>query len=438
MPYDTIIHNGIIVTVNSDFDIIDRGWLAVLEGRIECIGKEKTGCPLEDARETIDANGGLIIPGMVNLHTHLPMTLFRGIADDLPLSTWLNEYIFPAEKKFINPLSVRMGTLLGCAELLLSGTTTFCDGYFYENEVAAAAAYIGIRGVVGQGVVDFPAPGVPEPSRNIEYAEKFVDHWLDNYPRIYPSIFCHAPYTCSNETLEKAKAIAREKDVLFQIHVAETEGEVKTLLSDQGVTPVGLLDQLGILDERTLAVHSVWINPDDIARLKAHDTPIAHCPESNMKLAAGIAPIAECLKAGITVGLGTDGCASNNNLDIFGEMDSAAKLHKIAAKDPTVLDASTVVKMATINGAKAIGLDPHIGSLEPGKQADLVVVDISGPHWFPMYHPASQLVYVMSGADVRDVMVDGEWLVKNCVLQSIDLPSLVAEIAPFIRRIQNG
>ena len=291
MNFDIVIHNGIIVTVNPDFDIMDDGLVCVKDGKLKQVEAGYGGRPLPEARETIDAGGGIIMPGLVNTHTHLPMTLFRGLADDLPLTKWLNEYIFPAEGKHIRPETVRLGTLTACAEMILSGTTTCCDGYFYEGDVAAAVSETGLRAVLGQGVIDFPAPGVPNPSENVNHALRFVEKWQKASPLIIPSIFCHSPYACSEATLKKAKDAAVAANVLFQIHVAETKSEYNQIQSQQQATPVKYLDNLGILDANTLLVHAVWLSNEDIDIIAKRQTPVAHNPESNMKLASGIAPV---------------------------------------------------------------------------------------------------------------------------------------------------
>ncbi|MBU1181564.1 MAG: amidohydrolase, partial [Proteobacteria bacterium] len=328
MKYDTIIHNGTIVTVNRAFDVINDGFICIKNGIIEIVATKHASHIPSEAKEIIDANGGIIMPGLVNTHTHLPMTLLRGVAHDLPLSGWLNNYIFPLESKYMNPETVRLGSLLGCAEMLLSGTTTCCDGYFYEDHVAQAVLDSGMRGVLGQGVIDFPAPGIPDPAGNIKAAEIFIDKWKDVSPRIKPSIFCHSPYTCSEDTLRKAKRIAKTNEILFQIHTAETKKELALVQSKHSSSPVGYLDMLGILDEKTLLVHAVWVDGNDIRIISKRGSKISHNPESNMILASGIAPVPEFLKNKITVGLGTDGCASNNDPDLFKEMDVAAKIHK--------------------------------------------------------------------------------------------------------------
>ncbi len=436
MKYDTIIHNGTIVTVNRDFDIINNGLICIKNGIIETVSSAPSDYIPSGAAVIIDAKGGIIMPGLVNTHTHLPMTLLRGIADDLPLFDWLNRYIFPLEAKYMNPGNVRLGSLLGCAEMLLSGTTTCCDGYFNEEAVAQAAFESGIRGVFGQGVIDFPAPGIPDPSDNIKTAARFVDKWQNASSLIRPSVFCHSPYTCSEETLKKAKQVTRSKNLLFQIHTSETKNEFDMIKSKHGISPVKYLERSDILDEKTLLVHSVWVDEEDIRIISKHDSKISHNPQSNMKLASGIAPVPEFLKNGITVGLGTDGCASNNDSDLFKEMDVAAKIHKVNLFDPTVMDAKTVIQMATIRGAEAIGLKDETGSIEKGKQADIIIIDTDSPHLIPMYNPVSHIVYSATGSDVRDVIVAGEIIVKNKKMLSLDIEDIIDKVNQLGARIK--
>jgi len=436
MNFDIVIHNGIIVTMNPGFDVIQDGLIGIKNGKIEQVSAKPTGGALPKAKEIIDAAGGIILPGLVNTHTHMPMTLFRGLADDLPLPVWLNEHIFPAEAGYVNPETVRFGALLGCAELILSGATTCCDGYFLEGHVADAVCQSGLRAVLGHGVIDFSAPGVPDPSRNIQTALEFVEKWLDRSPRINPSVFCHSPYTCSADTLKKAKEAAAAKGVLFQIHVAETKNEFEQALRDHGQTPVEYLDGIGILDCDTLLVHAIWLKDSDIKLIAHRKASVSVTTESEMKLASGIAPVPDLIKAGIAVGLGTDGCASNNDQDLFGEMDVTAKLHKVKTLDPTVMDAGTVLKMATLGGAKAIGLDKEIGSLEIGKQADIIILDIQKPHLIPMYNPVSHLVYSAKGSDVRDVIVAGRMILKDRKLLTLDMADIYEKVNAISGRIR--
>ncbi len=436
MTYDLVVHNGTIVTVNTSFEIIPKGLLCIKSGKLQRVEALSENPELPEARETINAAGGIIMPGLVNTHTHLPMTLFRGLADDLPLDVWLNEHIFPAESDHMNPDNVRWGTLLACVEMLLSGTTTCCDGYFFEDQVAAALQTSGMRAILAQGVIDFPAPGVPDPEENIEIAKRFATKWQNSTSLITPSVFCHSAYTCSAATLKKVKSLCAENGWLLQIHAAETRKECQQIQKEHQATPIQYLDQLGILDENTLLVHCIWVNDKDIEIIAARKAGISHNPESNAKLASGIAPTPKFLKSGITVGLGTDGCASNNNLDLFHEMDMVAKLHKAEKFDPTTMDAKTVVEIATITGARAIGLDHQIGSLEVGKQADLIVIDTHAPHLVPLYHPESHIVYAAKSSDVRDVVVDGRLLVRNRQILHLDVKEIMANVREVARHIK--
>ncbi len=437
MSFDTVIHNCTIITVDPEFNIIKHGIICIKDSRLEQISTKTHEQNPPDSKKVIDAKGGIVMPGLINTHTHLPMTLFRGLADDLPLNIWLNEHIFPAENKHINPESVRYGTLLACSEMLLSGTTTCCDGYFLEDTVAEAVNDSGMRAVLGQGVIDFPAPEVADPSENIKTAEEFAKKWLGVSPNIIPSIFCHSPYTCSSRTLKDAKTAANARGLLFQIHVSETKQELNQMQSELRLTPVEYLDSIGILDANTLLAHCVWIDDHDIEIIAKQNAKICHNPESNMKLAAGVAPVPCCLDSGITVGLGTDGCASNNNLDLFQEMDTTAKLHKVISHNPTVMDAKSVIIMATIAGAKAIGLGNEIGSIEVGKQADLIIIDTDKPHLTPLYNPVSHIVYTASGSDVRDVLVAGEFLVRNRKLLTLDLDDILENVTKISKLISS-
>ena len=441
--YDTLIHNALVVTVDDAFTCLAGGAVAIRDGVLQRIWTPDAASPLPGARETVDARGGLILPGLVNAHTHLPMSLFRGLADDLPLSQWLNEHIFPAEARHISEASVELGARLSCAEMLLGGITTCCDGYFLADRIAETVSACGMRAILGQGVLDFPAPGVPDPGRNVAHALDFVRAWQGKTPLIRPSIFCHSPYTCSARTLKAAKDAAGSQGVLFQIHVAETRDEVDQCRSQNGCSPVQYLQRLGVLDADTLLIHAVWLDRADMDILARSGAGVVHCPESNMKLASGIAPLPQLLSAGVRVALGTDGCASNNDLDLFGEMDTAAKLHKVKTLDPEIMDAVSVVRMATCQGARTLGLGEQIGSLEAGKRADLIVMDGRQPHLTPLYQPASHLVYTARGADVRHVMIDGRWVVRDHRLLTLDLDKvmqaaceLAGSIKPLI--LDNG
>jgi 5-methylthioadenosine/S-adenosylhomocysteine deaminase len=331
---------------------------------------------------------------------------------------------------------VHWGTLLACAEMALSGTTTCCDGYFFADTVANAVHDFGLRAVVGQGVIDHPAPGVPDPGRNLSVAAEFCRRWRKRSQRIRPSVFCHSPYTCSPETLRGAKRLCAEQQLLFQIHAAETRWESDYVQSIHGLSPVGLLDHAGVLDEQTLLVHCIWADSEDIARIARRRAAVSHNPESNMKLGSGAAPVVDMLAQAITVGLGTDGCASNNDLDLFQTLDMTAKLHKVMRLDPTVLPAETVVRLATLDGARALGLAAEIGSLEIGKQADLIMINTRAPHLTPIHHPASAMVYTAKGSDVQNVMVAGRLLVKNRRVLTVDVEEIMSRVAGLALRIR--
>ncbi len=433
---DYIICNGTLVCWDNGLSIIHDAAVGIagsLVAFVEHGGRDKDWADAFPGATIVDASGGLIIPGLINAHTHLPMTLFRGLADDLPLETWLNKHIFPAEAEHIDPDTVYAGALLGCAELLLAGVTTCCDGYFLEDSVARAAIDSGIRAVCGQGVIDFPAPGVPDPTKNIDAAISYLSAWKDRSDRIYPSVFCHSPYTCKPDTLVRAKEAARQAGVLFQVHVAETREELaRTGCPDRSV--ISFLDRLGILDPGTLLVHAVWLDEKDIEIVAQRGCGVVHCPESNMKLASGIAPVPEMIDAGIHVALGTDGPASNNDLDIFSEMGMAARLHKVRTLDPRVMDASTVLAAATIDAASALGLGNVTGNIAPGMQADVVVLDTDRPHLCPVYHPESHLVYSARPADVKNVWVGGRLVVEDHKIITIDLGAAMARV----RRMAEG
>jgi 5-methylthioadenosine/S-adenosylhomocysteine deaminase len=435
---DTLFFNARILTVDSRFSNIENGALAVRNGIIEKVWLPSAKAPLPQAKESIDCSGHLVMPGLVNAHTHLPMSLFRGLADDLDLDRWLNDYIFPAEANYISSQTVGLGTRLSAAEMLLNGITTCCDGYFHAEAVAEAISATGMRASIGQGVIDFPAPGVPDPSRNVDVAASFVAAWQSRSNLLQPSIFCHSPYTCSPQTLQAAKAAAVQAGVLFQIHAAETRFEVQQCQEANGCSPVAYLHGLGILDPQTVLIHAVWVDPDDIAMIAESGAGVVHCPQSNMKLASGIAPVPGFIDAGLTIGLGTDGCASNNDLDLFSEMKTTAGLHKVQQLNPAVLDAKSVIRMATFDGARLLGLERDVGSLEAGKQADLIILDMQQPHLLPLYHPASHIVYAARGSDVRHVMVAGRWIVQDRQLITLDLALLIKEIGALSQKIGRG
>jgi 5-methylthioadenosine/S-adenosylhomocysteine deaminase len=433
---DLLISGDFVLTFNEGKEILEKGAVAVTGDGIVAVGETSRLAEEIEAKEVLDASGCLVMPGLINLHTHAAMSCFRGLADDLPLQEWLHEHIFPAEAAYVSEENVYWATLLAVVEMIKSGTTTFCDGYFYEDGAARAVAASGIRAVLGQGVVDFPAPGVPDPRINLKAAEAFVFRWQGKSSRLMPSIFCHSPFTCSPATLIGAKDICREHEVLYQIHLAETRTELEETLQRYGHRPVHHLANLGLLDAQTICHHAVMVNDEEIELLAHSGVGVSHNPESNMKLASGVAPLPKMLTAGVKVGLGTDGCASNNNLDIFQEMDTAAKLHKVHQGDPALSSALQVAAMATKGGAAALGMTQVLGSLEPGKKADLIVIDLNQPHLTPMYEPCSHLVYAARGADVRDVVIDGSIIMRERRLLDVDEQEVMAKVRELAEGIR--
>jgi len=432
---DLLIKGGTILTMNPEFEVIEDGRIAIQGKRIIQIG-DKNDRKINSliAGKTIDASNSLILPGLINCHTHAAMSCFRGMADDLTLTEWFNRSISPAEAKFVTKEMVYFGTLLSCIEMVRSGTTTFCDGYFFETEAARATQTIGMRGIMGEGILDLPTPDVKDPGKNIRNGERFIEDWLGN-ELITPTLFCHSIYTCSPETLKKAKGVTNHFNLPLLIHLSETQEEVRESLKRFEKRPVVYLDKLGLLDERLIASHMIWVDEEEIDLLQKGKVKVVHNPESNMKLASGVAPIPTFLKRGIVVGLGTNGCASNNNLDLFLEMGMAAKLHKVIMNDPTVLDARTTFTLTTINGSKVVGMN-DIGSLEEGKRADLIIIDLTKPHLIPLYNPYSHLVYSASGADVKTSIINGRVIMKDRKILTVDEEEIMGEVRKIAKRVK--
>ncbi len=418
---DILVHNGTILTMDSQNTIISDGMLAISGSTISYIGKNEKG-PIK-ANKELDTHGGLILPGLINSHTHAAMSLFRGLADDLPLMEWLHNYIFPVEGK-MDADFVRVGTLLACAEMILSGTTTFCDMYLFEEEVARAAKEAGMRSVVGEVIYDFPSPNYGILEKGFMYTEELIERWKKD-PLINIAVEPHSLFTCGEELLVKANDLAIKKGVPLILHLAETKEEVKEIEKRFGKRPVKHLKHLGLLGSHLIVDHCVHINESEIELLAENNVCVVHNPESNMKLASGVAPVPAMIAKGITVGLGTDGCASNNNLDLFGEMDMAAKLHKVNNLDPTVMNAQTLIQMTTIDGAKVLGLDKITGSLEVGKRADLIMINIDKPHLVPMYNTYSHLVYAANGHDVKHSIIDGNIVMEDRRLLTLDVEDII-------------
>jgi 5-methylthioadenosine/S-adenosylhomocysteine deaminase len=403
-----------------------NGWLAINGDTITSLGTVDQSLPPQ-AEQVIDAHGMLALPGLINTHCHAAMTLFRGLADDLELGEWLNTHIFPAEAANVSPEMVYWCSKLAAAEMIMSGTTTVADGYFFEDNAARAFADAGMRAVAAQAVIDFPAPGVPDPSGNIAAAATFVAKWTDKHPLITPAIFAHSPYTCSNATLQAAKKAARKAGVLFFIHLAESQAEMGMIAEPQGCTPLKHLAALGVLDRQTVCVHCVWIDDEDPEILARHKANIVLCPQSHLKLASGIAPAQAMLQYDIPVGLGTDGAASNNSLDMFREMDICAKVQKIKTLDPVAVPARKILSMATTTGSEVLGMEQHIGRLAPGMKADIILINSNMPHLQPM-HSTDLLVYAANGADVDTVIINGTPVMQNKKLLGFDLPETLRQV----------
>ncbi len=429
---DLLIRGGLILTLDDDDHRFDPGAIAVADSRIIAVGPEEEVAAGRRAATTIDAGGCVVMPGLVNAHTHAAMTLFRGLADDLPLMDWLQQHIFPAEQKLTEEW-VYWGTLLACAEMILSGTTTFCDMYLFEQKTAQAAADSGMRALVGEVLYDFPSPNYGPIDNGLRYTEDLLQRWQD-HPRISVAVEPHAAYTCSPELLQQCGRIARRHGAPLVIHLAENDAEVRQVVERYGKRPVVHLADLGLLGENLIADHCVALDDRDMALLAEHRVQVVHNPESNMKLASGIAPVPQLLERGINVALGTDGCASNNDLDLFGEMGTCAKLHKATTLDPTVLPAATVLRMATRQGARALGLGAEIGALRPGMIADLIVIDFDRPHLTPVYDPVSHLVYAADPADVKHSVIDGRLVMKDREI----LPFELSEVIQHVRRIAHS
>ncbi len=416
---DLIITGGKILLLDEQNTHLENASIAIDKCDIIAIGPSLDITKTYSAKKTIDAQNSLIMPGFINCHTHAAMTCFRGIADDLELMDWLNNYIFPAEAKNVNKNLAYWGTLLACAEMIKSGTTTFKDMYIFEDETARAAKEAGMRCLVGEVLFDFPSPNVKTPEEGLAYTRMLLEKWNDD-PLVNIIVEPHALYTCAPSLLTAAKKLADEFNAPVGIHLLENKEERDQLKEKFGKGAVSFLQDIGYLDGKFIAFHCVCVDDEDINIFAQHNCKVVHNPASNMKLASGIAPVPDMLKAGVTVGLGTDGCASNNNLDMIKDMSLAAKLHKVARLDPTVMDAQTVLRMATIEGAKVLGMEKITGSIEVGKKADIIIIGLNKPHLTPLYNEYSHLVYAASGADVDTVIINGKVVMENRKLLTID------------------
>ncbi|MBP9020792.1 MAG: amidohydrolase [Syntrophobacterales bacterium] len=416
---DLMISGGRVLTMDEAGTRYDDGAVAVSGNTIVAVGPRQDIVTSYRAREVISGRGCIVMPGLINGHTHAAMACFRGIADDLKLEDWLNHYIFPAEAKNVDRELVYWGSLLACAEMVKSGTTAFCDMYIFEDETAKAAKEAGMRCLVGEVLFDFPSPNYATPAEGLAYARRMAEKWAGD-PLVRVMVEPHALYTCSPGLLKDAKALADRFDLPIGIHFLETPFERESLKQKLGMKPTAFLEEIGYLDERLIAFHCVWMDEEDIRLFADHGAKIVHNPESNMKLASGVAPVPDMLRAGVTVGLGTDGCASNNNLDLFEEMDTTAKIHKVHRLDATTMAAETVVRMATSEGAKVLGMGASTGMLKPGMKADIILIDLMKPHLTPLYNEYSHIVYAVKGDDVKTSVINGRVVMRDRRLVTID------------------
>lgn len=434
---DLIIRNGTVVTMDASRRVIENGAVAVSKNEIVAVGTVDEIIQKFTSKQTIDAQGKVVIPGLINTHTHVPMSLFRGIADDLDLQEWLTKYIFPAEAKNVNEAFVRAGTRLGLAEFIRGGTTTYCDMYYFEDSVADETFKAGVRGVLGETIIDFPVADNKTHEEALAYTERFINKWKNN-SLITPALAPHAPYTVSTEHLNNVKKLSDKLNAPVIIHVAETKKEFDDSITSKKLSPVEYLESIGFLNNRVIAAHTVHITDAEIDILKRENVGAAHCPQSNMKLASGVAPVPKMLAKDLAVGLGTDGAASNNDLNLWEEMDTAAKLHKLISNDPKVLTAEQAFEMATIRGAGALHLDKITGSLEMGKRADIVIVDFDDLNQTPFYNIYSSLVYATKADDVRTVIIDGRIVMRDRRLLTLDENVIKKDANAYRQKIINS
>ncbi len=423
---------GHVVTMDNAIEFAD-GAVACKDGIIAEIGKETELVQKYPSAKMLRAEKGVVMPGLINVHTHAPMALMRGLADDLPLMTWLQDHIFPVEAK-LTPEIVYQGALLSMMEMIKSGTTSFCDMYLFAGEVAKACDNIGMRGYIGEVLYDFPSPNYGDLENGFAYMDDLFATYKDT-SRVNITVDPHAIYTCSPDLLIRLKEVALAHSTPYVIHLAETEFEVSECKKTHQGSPVEHLQNLGLLDGSVVAAHCVAVSPQDIEILSRHSVKIAHCPESNMKLASGIAPVADMIGAGLDVGLGTDGSASNNDVDLFTEMDMAAKLQKVKHLDSTRMTAAETVHMATLAGAKVLGAETEIGSLKVGKKADLIVVEMNKPHLTPMYNPVSHLVYAVQGGDVLHSIINGTIVMQDRVLTMVDESKVLHDCQGYAQQL---
>ncbi len=436
---DIILTNGTIITMNQDYDIIQDGIVVINDSEIVALGNRSELEGQYQADEIIDCTGQYIMPGLINAHTHVPMTLLRAMADDLRLDVWLMGYIMPVEREFVSPEFVKLGTTLACAEMIKGGVTAFADMYYFESDIAEATAAAGLRALLCESILKFPTPDAGTYEDSLNYTREFIEKW-QNHTLIKPTIGPHAPYSNTEETLSKSAELAKEYDMPLMIHIAETEREQQDSMEMYGKTVVPWVKDQGVLDVPIIAAHCVHIDEHEMRMIKKANGSVAHCPSANLKLASGIAPISQMLEMGLNVAIGTDGPASNNDLDMFEEMRLAALLAKVTPNNPTALPAKQALQMATINGARALGMEDVTGSLEVGKLADMIVVDAQPTHNMPRFDfnpdaPYSQMVYAAKSTDVQHTIVHGKFLMKDRELLTIDEVALREEASNYAARV---
>ncbi|MFN2492397.1 MAG: amidohydrolase family protein [Pyrinomonadaceae bacterium] len=427
---DLLVLNGTLVTMDNDRRVIQGGGIAVDGGRIVAVGGRQEIAASYTSAQIVDATGRVVIPGLINGHTHIPMTLFRGLADDLDLQDWLTKYIFPAEAKNVTEEFVRAGTRLGLAEMIRGGTTTYCDMYYFEDAIADETARAGVRAVLGETVIDFPVADNKTNAEAMAYVERFVQKWK-NHELIIPAIAPHAPYTVSEEHLKAVRAFSDRTGAPIVTHISETRREVDDSVKAKGASPVEYLSRIGFLSERVIAAHLVWPQEGEIEILTRSGAGVVHNPQSNMKLASGVAPVPRMIKEGLRIGLGTDGAASNNDLNMWEEMDTVAKLHKVFSGDPKVISALEAFELATIRGAQALHLENEIGSLEKGKRADLVLVERDSLNQIPAYNIYSDLVYATKANDVQTVIINGRIVMRDRRLLTLNEAAIKKSASVF-------
>jgi 5-methylthioadenosine/S-adenosylhomocysteine deaminase len=430
-----IVSGGIVVTEDGARRILNPGAVAIDGADIVDVDAPAAIAARYTAAESLDARDQIVLPGLVNTHTHAPMVMYRGLADDLALMDWLQKYIFPAEAKTVSPEMVRVGTRLAALEMIESGTTAYADMYYFEEEIAKATRDAGLRGVLGQTIIQFPVADAKTPAEGLKRAEAFIKAFRGD-GLIVPAVAPHSMYTLDAAALKASAELARRYDVPVLIHLAETEDEVKIAREQHRMTPAGYLESIGFWGPRTVAAHGVWVTDEDIQLLRRRAVAVSHNPESNMKLASGTAPATKYLAAGVTLGLGTDGAASNNDLDMFEAMRQAALLAKLATRDPTALPAQTALDLATIGGAKSLGLESRVGSLERGKRADLIAVSVASARQTPLYDPVSHLVYATRGDDVRTTIVNGKVLMMNRQVRTLNRAAVIADANRLAQQVR--